>query len=83
MVEQASRLFFARAGETPTPPSMPDRAKKPLMRSLGEFLGHIVKGIRTDPSRKVIRKDVQEERRADGVVLRRTTIEEVELKKKE
>ena len=34
--------------------------KKPLMRSLGEFVGHIFKGIRTDPARKVVRKDVQE-----------------------
>jgi len=60
--------------------SAPETAeKKTVMRSLGEFLGHIVKGLRTDPSRKVIRKDVQEERREDGVILRRTTIEEVEI----
>ncbi len=57
-------------------------AKKPLMRSLGEFFGHVFHGIRTDPSRKVIRKEVQEQQRDDGVVLRRTTIEEVEIRKK-
>ena len=27
----------------------PEDADKPLMRSLGEFFGHVVKGIRTDP----------------------------------
>lgn len=60
---------------------MPDSSKKPLMRSLGEFFGHVFKGIRTDPAKKVIRKEVQEQRREDGVILRRTTIEEVELRK--
>jgi hypothetical protein len=63
--------------------TMTDSAKKPLMRSLGEFVGHIVKGLRTDPAKKVIRKDVQEQQRDDGVILRRTTIEEVELKAKD
>jgi hypothetical protein len=65
---------------------MSNPAKKPLMRSLGEFFGHIFQGIRTDPAKKVIRREVQEQRRDDlgsGVILRRTTIEEVELKKKE
>ena len=59
-----------------------DKPAKTLMRSLGEFVGHIVKGIRTDPSRArrtVVRHSVEEEDRGD-VVLRRTTIEEVELK---
>ena len=50
------------------------------MRSLGEFVGHVVKGLRTNPAKKVIRKEVQEERGEDGVILRRTTIEEVELR---
>jgi hypothetical protein len=52
------------------------------MRSLGEFFGHVFKGIRTDPSRKTIRKEVQEQQRDDGIILRRTTIEEVEIRKK-
>ena len=56
-------------------------AKKPLMRSLGEFVGHIVKGVRADPARKTVRKEVQETRGDDGVILRRTTIEEVEFRK--
>lgn len=51
------------------------------MRSLGEFVGHIVKGIRTNPAKRTVRKEVQETRRDDGVILRRTTIEEVEIRK--
>jgi hypothetical protein len=58
---------------------------KPLMRSLGEFVGHIIRAVRTDPTkpapvgRKEVRRTVEEEQRGD-VVLRRTTIEEVELR---
>jgi len=59
---------------------MSNTQKKSLMRNLGEFVGHIVKGVRTDPSRKVIRKETEEEQR-DDIILRRTTIEEIELKK--
>lgn len=54
------------------------------MRSLGEFVGHIVKGFRTNPAKKVVRREVQEQQREDmggGVILRRTTIEEVEIRK--
>jgi hypothetical protein len=52
------------------------------MRSLGEFVGHIVRGFRTPAEgsqRRVVRTEVNEERRADGLILRRTTIEEVEV----
>ncbi len=52
--------------------------KKTLARSLGEFFGHIARGVKTDPSRKVVRKEVEEEER-EGMTLRRTTIEEIEL----
>lgn len=59
---------------------------KSLMRSLGEFVGHVVKGIRTDPAadlrrtdRTEVRRTVETEDRGD-VVLRRTTIEEVEVR---
>jgi len=62
---------------------MPDSPDKSLMRSLGEFFGHVAKGIRTDPAapreRTEVRRTVEEEKRPDGIVLRRTTIEEVEL----
>lgn len=61
---------------------MPDRSKS-TMRSLGEFFGHIVKGVRTQPEkprRTVVRQEVQEETRDGGrVKLRRTITEEVEI----
>lgn len=60
---------------------MADSKNKPLMRSLGEFFGHIAKAIRTDPAgkRTVVFKEVSEEDQGD-LILRRTTIEEVEFK---
>jgi hypothetical protein len=60
---------------------MPTQAKKPLMRSLGEAVGHIIKAIRTDPAKRkqTVRKTIEEQQRGD-MILRRTTIEEVELR---
>jgi hypothetical protein len=64
---------------------MASPARKSLMRSLGEFCGHIARGIRTDPSKpgpRVVRKEVEEETRETPqgrMTLRRTTIEEVEV----
>ena len=58
---------------------------KPLMRSLGEFFGHVWQAIRTDPAapeKREVRREEQVEERdtARGkVVLRRTIVEEVEL----
>ena len=61
---------------------------KSLMRNLGEFFGHIIKGVKTDPSktdedknRTEVRREVEEEDQGD-MILRRTTIEEIELKNK-
>lgn len=54
-----------------------------MARSLGEFFGHIIHGVRTDPSKRVLRKDVEVEERQtpEGkVVLRRTVVEEIELR---
>jgi DNA-directed RNA polymerase subunit H (RpoH/RPB5) len=54
--------------------------RKPLMRCLGEFAGHIIKGVRTpatDERQEVARK--VEEHTENGVTLRRTTIDEIEL----
>lgn len=55
----------------------------PLARSIGAFFGHIVDAIVSDPDtpreRVEVRKETSEERRPDGVVLRRTVIEEVVL----
>ena len=66
---------------------MPAGHRKSLMRSLGEFFGHIVHATKTDVSqteqRTVLRHDVQEEQRSasGGVVtLRRTTTEEIEYR---
>lgn len=50
------------------------------MQSLGEFFGHIARGVKTDPTKREVRRTVEEERREDGVILRRTVIEEVELR---
>lgn len=66
---------------------MSDPKNKSLMRSLGEFFGHIAHSVKTDPStpaptRAEVRREVVEEARetpAGKVVLRRTTIEEIEL----
>ena len=55
----------------------------PLARSIGAFFGHIVDAIVSDPGKKAeavgVRKETTEETRPDGVVLRRTVIEEVVL----
>lgn len=57
-----------------------------LMRNLGRFFGHIVRGAKSDPQaeRRVVRDDTEEERGVDAsgrtVVLRRRTIEEVEVR---
>jgi hypothetical protein len=55
---------------------------KPLMRSLGEFFGHIVKAVRANPQKKVLKREVMEEQRGD-MTLRRTTIEEIEYKRRD
>jgi hypothetical protein len=61
-------------------------AKKSIMRSLGEAFGHVMKGIRTpaEPAtkKKVVRHEQEEEDRGD-MVLRRTTIEEIEFRGEE
>jgi hypothetical protein len=65
--------------------------KKPLMRLLGEFVGHVAHGVKADPAAAVregdgtaheVRRETTEEVKetpAGQVVLRRTTIEEVVL----
>ena len=64
-----------------TPPIHPPSRDKTLMRSLGEFVGHIVKGIRTSPARRrtVLRRETEEQDRG-AITLRRTVIEEIEFK---
>ena len=66
---------------------MPDRPPKSLMRSLGEFFGNIARGVTADvrPAKpQEVRRTVEEETRETPqgkITLRRTTIEEVEIKK--
>ena len=52
------------------------------MRSLGEFVGHLVKAVKSEPrgKRVVINKTTQQEHRGN-ITLRRTTIEEIEVDK--
>jgi hypothetical protein len=51
------------------------------MRNLGEFFGHILKGVRTKPAprKQVLRRQTEEEQRGD-ITLRRTVIEEIEMR---
>jgi hypothetical protein len=63
---------------------MSDQGKKPLMRCLGEFFGNIAQGIRTNPEsdaqRTEVNRTVEERTTDEGVILRRTTIDEVEVR---
>ena len=57
------------------------------MHALGEFFGHILRAVRHDPEKQgqVVRRDATEETRetpAASYTLRRTTIEEVEVRPK-
>ncbi len=57
--------------------------RKPLMRCLGEFFGNIAKGVRAKPGedseRVEVNRTVEETTNEQGVTLRRTTIDEVEV----
>ena len=80
---RARTIYYGAVTEPPPKPS-PD--SKPLMRSLGEFFGHVWKGVKSDPGppRQVVRREVQEKTVATPggeVVLRRTTVDEVEVRK--
>jgi hypothetical protein len=66
----------------------PAKPNKTLMRSIGEFFGHIVRGVRTPadepdpPDAHVLRREVEEQSRdtpAGRVTLRRTTVEELRI----
>lgn len=61
---------------------MAKRPNKSLMRNLGEFFGHIARGVKTDPAkdgrRKVEVNRKTEQRREGNMILRRTTIDEIE-----
>ncbi len=59
---------------------MPDRENKPLMRSLGEFVGYIYKAVLSDPGgeRTILNRTTKQEKRG-AMTLRRTTVEEIEI----
>jgi hypothetical protein len=64
---------------------MADRdPSKSLARSLGEFFGHVIHGVKTDPAKKVVktRTETEERETPDGqkVILRRTIVEEIEVR---
>ncbi|MCC6661439.1 MAG: hypothetical protein IT437_11195 [Phycisphaerales bacterium] len=52
------------------------------MRSLGEFFGHIARGVKQPVGPRVsgVRREVEERQLPGGVTVRRTTIEEVEVR---
>lgn len=72
---------------------MPDGKDPSLARSLGQFFGHVFRGVtaptpaKTDPNgatRHEVRREVEQEQvqtPQGPVVLRRTIIEEVEIKR--
>jgi hypothetical protein len=51
---------------------------KPLMRCLGEFVGHIVKAVTSNPQAYEVNRETQEVIKGN-MTLRRTTIDEIEL----
>ena len=56
--------------------------KKPLMRCLGEFIGHIVHAVKKDSTTREVNRTV-EEKKDGNVTLRRTTIDEIEIRQEE
>ncbi len=60
---------------------------KSLMRSLGEFVGHIAHAVRTSPDRESHRRttvETEHRRTPEGrMILRRTVIEEIEIERDE
>jgi len=63
---------------------MAAKEHKSLMRNLGEFFGHVVKGVKTpadpkeDSHSTVVKKEVQEQKEG-AITYRRTTIDEIEV----
>ncbi len=67
---------------------MAEQPSKSLARSLGEFFGHIWHGVKADPAgqRRVMKHEVEEQTTPtpEGqVTLRRTTIEEIEIRQQQ
>ena len=48
------------------------------MRCLGEFVGHILRAVKSNPRSREVGREVEEQ--SDGkITLRRTTIDEIEI----
>ncbi len=60
---------------------MSENRNKPLMRCLGEFVGHILHAVKSDSSKQGLHRSV-EEKVEGNVTLRRTTIDEIEIRSK-
>ena len=52
------------------------------MRCLGEFVGHILHAVKSDSAKKGLHRSV-EEKVEGNVTLRRTTIDEIEIRSKD
>jgi|TARA_X000000368_G_C22967744_1_gene683997 hypothetical protein len=61
---------------------MSKNRNKPLMRCLGEFVGHILHAVKSDSAKKGLHRSV-EEKVEGNVTLRRTTIDEIEIRSKD
>jgi hypothetical protein len=57
---------------------MATNGKKPLMRCLGEFVGHILHAVKSDSTTSEVKRTI-EEKKEGNVTLRRTTIDEIEI----
>lgn len=57
---------------------MTKKHNKPLMRCLGEFVGHIVRAVKSTNTSSEVNRTVQE-KTDRNVTLRRTTIDEIEI----
>lgn len=55
---------------------------KPLMRCLGEFVGHIVRAVKSNVQTQELNRTI-EEKKEGMTTLRRTTIDEIEIREED
>ncbi|MBC8200905.1 MAG: hypothetical protein H8E86_02570 [Planctomycetes bacterium] len=61
---------------------MASQNKKPIMRCLGEFVGHIIQAVKSDSATSEVKRTV-EVKKEGNVTLRRTTIDEIEIREED
>lgn len=61
---------------------MTSQKQKSLMRCLGEFVGHIVHAVKNSSTSKEVHRTVEEKNKGN-MTLRRTTIDEIEIKQED